>query len=69
MKAYSLAIAASSPFGSGHVNIIGNHFKKYTIVRCQWLMPVTLTTWEVEIGRTKVQGQPGQIVLKTPSPK
>jgi hypothetical protein len=37
--------------------------------RGQWLTPVTLATWEAEIRRIVVQGQPGQIVLKTPSPK
>jgi hypothetical protein len=34
-----------------------------------WLTPIILTNWEAEIGRIMVQGQPGQIVLKTPSPK
>jgi hypothetical protein len=37
--------------------------------RCQWLTLVILATWEAKIGRIKVQGQPRQIVLKTPSPK
>jgi hypothetical protein len=36
---------------------------------CQWFTPVTLATWEAEIGRIMVQGQPGKIVCKTPSPK
>jgi hypothetical protein len=37
--------------------------------RCQWVRSVILTTWEAEIGRITVQGQPRQIVGKTLSPK
>jgi hypothetical protein len=32
-------------------------------------MPVIPATWEAEIRRITVQGQPGQIVHKIPSPK
>jgi hypothetical protein len=32
-------------------------------------MPAILATWEAEIRRMAVGGQPGQIVLKTLSPK
>jgi hypothetical protein len=32
-------------------------------------MPIILATWEAEIERIAVGGQPGQIVEETPSPK
>jgi hypothetical protein len=35
----------------------------------QWLVSAIPATWEVEIGRIKVQGQPGQTVHNIPSPK
>jgi hypothetical protein len=35
----------------------------------QWLMPVIPASWENEIKKVTVQGQPGQIVHDTPSLK
>jgi hypothetical protein len=32
-------------------------------------MPIFLATWEVEVQRIMVPGQPKKTVLKTPSPK
>jgi hypothetical protein len=32
-------------------------------------MPVILATWDAEIGKIVVQGQLGQTVFETPSPK
>jgi hypothetical protein len=46
------------------------HLKKQKrMAGCWWLIPVILPTWESEIGRTEVQGQPRQIIHETPSPK
>jgi hypothetical protein len=39
------------------------------MVRHQWLMSIIQATWEVEIGRIKVQGQPWEIVCEASSPK
>jgi hypothetical protein len=36
---------------------------------CQWFTPIILATWEAEIGRTEVPGQPRQIFPETSSPK
>jgi hypothetical protein len=44
------------------------NLKRFT-ARCWWLMPVILATWETEIRRIMVQGQPRKIVRKTLSPK
>jgi hypothetical protein len=35
---------------------------------CRWLTPIILATWEAEIRRIKVGGQPKQMVLQTLSP-
>jgi hypothetical protein len=43
--------------------------KSTAVVRHQWLTPVILATWEAEIRRIKFQGQPRQIVHKSPSTK
>jgi hypothetical protein len=43
--------------------------KKSPFARHWWLMSIILATWEAKIWRTVVQGQPKQIVHKTPSPK
>jgi hypothetical protein len=42
---------------------------KITEARRWWLTPVILVTWEAEIRRIRVRGQPRQIVHKTSSPK
>jgi hypothetical protein len=34
-----------------------------------WLISVILSTWEAEIGKTEVPGQPRQRACKIPSPK
>jgi hypothetical protein len=34
---------------------------------CQWLVLVILATWEAEIGKIALWGQPRQIVHKIPS--
>jgi hypothetical protein len=43
--------------------------KNSDISWCWLLTPEILATWEAEIEMIKVQGQPRQIVLKTPFPK
>jgi hypothetical protein len=40
-------------------------YKYHSLAKHWWLMPVILTTWESEIGRTAVQGQTRQIVHET----
>jgi hypothetical protein len=42
---------------------------KVCAARRQLLTSVILATWEAEIGKIAVQGQPRQIVHKIPSPK
>jgi hypothetical protein len=57
----------SESLGVGH----RFHMLKNSLIPAgrQWLMPVILVTWEVDIRRIMVQGQPRQIVLEIPSPK
>jgi hypothetical protein len=43
--------------------------KKVVLGRCQWLTPIILATWEDEIWRIMVRGQPRQKVLKNPISK
>jgi hypothetical protein len=35
---------------------------------CQWLTPIILATWKVQIRRIAVLGPPRQIVHETPPP-
>jgi hypothetical protein len=54
-----------TPFTMATVKKSENKQKKWTL----WLTSLILATWEAEIGRISVQGQPRQIVQETPSPK
>jgi hypothetical protein len=42
---------------------------KINLSQAHWLMPIILAIREAGIGRITVQGQPRQIIHKTPSPK
>jgi hypothetical protein len=44
-------------------------FKTEFLARLWWLTPGILATWEAEIRRIKVQGQPKQTVCQTLSQK
>jgi hypothetical protein len=44
-------------------------FKNSFEAKHQWFTPIILATWEADIERIKVQGQPRQIVHKTPISK
>jgi hypothetical protein len=43
--------------------------KNKLLAYCWWLMPVTLATWEADMGKNAVQAQPQQIVQETTPPK
>jgi hypothetical protein len=49
--------------------LISFKIKEKKLNGCWWLTLIILATWEAEIGKIKVRGQPKKIVLKTPSPK
>jgi hypothetical protein len=49
------------------VNIRFSYLKMSVLGRALWLMPIIPATLEAEIGRTAVQGQPGQKVSETPN--
>jgi hypothetical protein len=48
---------------------LGSSWGEGREARHRWLTPVILATWKAEMGRMEVRGQPGQIVLETPSLK
>jgi hypothetical protein len=50
-------------------NFIHNCFKNSVQARCWWLIPIILTTWESEIRKNVVPGQPGQNIHDTPNSK
>jgi hypothetical protein len=51
---------------SSYDELIWNGYYKERFSLAQWLTPVILTTWEAEIGRTAIQGQPQKKVSETP---
>jgi hypothetical protein len=63
-----------SPFSETSLNQLyeklqTGQFKVGTGAGRPWLTPVILASWEAEIGKILVRGQPMQIVQVTPSPK
>jgi hypothetical protein len=52
-----------------HPNPNNYHQENTQEASCWWLTSVILVTWETEIGRTAVLGQPGRIAQETSSPK
>jgi hypothetical protein len=45
--------------------IVFKGYYLFIFARCQWLMPGILATWEAQIGRISLPGQPRQIVCET----
>jgi hypothetical protein len=43
--------------------------KAFEAAGCWWLMPLILVTWETEVRKISIQGQPRHIVWKTPISK
>jgi hypothetical protein len=49
-----------------HCHYWSSQYKNVTRIRCWWLMPINIATWEDEIGRIMVPDQPDQKSLQEP---